>query len=86
MLLGIRAENIEARAEAPASGDDALAGEVLVVEPLGSHLLLTALVDGQRLKVLTRNDFPTARPPDLAPSRTGQDPLAPHSDGAALAV
>jgi multiple sugar transport system ATP-binding protein len=60
---------------------------VLVVEPLGSHLLLTVLVDGQRLKVLTRNDFPIApgRPIWLHPE---SDKIRWHrsSDGAALAV
>jgi multiple sugar transport system ATP-binding protein len=87
VLLGIRAENIEARVEAPATGGDALEGEVLVVEPLGSHLLLTVLVDGQRLKVLSRNDFPTApgRPIWLLPEA---DKIRWHrsSDGAALAT
>ena len=29
-----------------------------VVEPVGSHLLVTALVGDQRLKLLTRTDFP----------------------------
>jgi multiple sugar transport system ATP-binding protein len=86
VILGIRAENIEARAEAtddPAS----LQGEVLVVEPLGSHLLLTVLVDGQQIKVLTRTDFPTApgRPIWLHPEA---DKIRWHrgSDGVALAV
>ena len=62
VLVGIRAENIEARAEAPNGADGAngaLAGETLVVEPLGSHLLITAAVGGQQLKVVTRTDFPT---------------------------
>jgi multiple sugar transport system ATP-binding protein len=57
VLLGIRAENIEARVEAgPSEGQ--LAGEAMVVEPLGSHLLVTALVAGQQVKILTRTDFP----------------------------
>ena len=88
VLLGIRAENIEAVSEAPAAASDAaLEGEVLVVEPLGSHLLLTVLVDGQRVKVLTRNDFPTApgRPIWLRPET---DKIRWHrsADGAALSV
>ena len=33
----------------------------MVVEPLGSHLLVTATVEGQMVKVITRTDFP-ARP------------------------
>jgi multiple sugar transport system ATP-binding protein len=86
VVLGIRAENIEARAEAPAE-PDALAGEALVVEPLGSHLLITAVVDGQRVKVLTRTDFPIGpgRPIWLRPE---SDKIRWHrgSDGAALAV
>jgi multiple sugar transport system ATP-binding protein len=86
VLIGIRAENIEARAE-PASDRDGLAGEALVVEPLGSHLLITALVDGQRVKVLTRTDFPIGpgRPIYLHPE---SDKIRWHrtSDGAALAV
>ena len=58
VLVGIRAENIEASADAtPAPGT--LAGETLVVEPLGSHLLITATVGSQQLKVVTRTDFAT---------------------------
>ena len=56
VLVGIRAENIQADTD----GDGApgsLAAETLVVEPLGSHLLLTAVVEGQQLKVVTRTDF-----------------------------
>ncbi len=51
--LGIRAENIEATA-IPADG--ALSGAVLVVEPLGSHNLLTVQVGGERVKVNTHAD------------------------------
>jgi len=58
VLIGIRAENIEAEAE-PAPG--AIAARTEVVEPLGSHLLLTAVVGDQRLKIQARTDFP-ARP------------------------
>jgi multiple sugar transport system ATP-binding protein len=86
VLMGIRAENIEARAEPPVDGTG-LAGEVLVVEPLGSHLLITVSVDGQRLKVLTRTDFETGpgRPIWLQPE---SDKIRWHrgSDGTALAV
>ena len=32
--------------------------ETVVVEPLGSHLLVTATVEGQLIKVVTRTDFP----------------------------
>ncbi|MHB8621374.1 MAG: ABC transporter ATP-binding protein [Chloroflexota bacterium] len=57
VLMGIRAENIEAL---PAEGAaaDGLVAEVMVVEPLGSHLLITAVIGGQRIKVQARTDFP----------------------------
>ena len=51
MVLGIRAENIEFRkAGAP------LHGRALVVEPLGSHNLVTLQLGEQQLKVTTRPD------------------------------
>jgi multiple sugar transport system ATP-binding protein len=55
VLIGIRAENIEASAQ-PTPGT--LPARAEVVEPVGSHLLVTALVGDQRLKLLTRTDFP----------------------------
>ncbi len=55
VLVGIRAEHIEP-CEGPAPG--ALAASAEVVEPIGPHLLITALLAGQRLKLLTRTDFP----------------------------
>jgi multiple sugar transport system ATP-binding protein len=57
VIIGIRAENIEASAQ-PAA--DALPARTEVVEPVGSHLLITALIGDQRLKLLTRTDFPAA--------------------------
>jgi len=51
--LGIRAENIEAL---PSPTDGALSGTVLVVEPLGSHNLLTVRAGEERVKVNTRAD------------------------------
>ncbi len=54
LLIGIRAENIEASTQPM---PDALPARVLVVEPLGSHLLLTVQVGDQTLKVVTRVDF-----------------------------
>lgn len=51
--VGIRAENIVALHQ-PAEGG--LAGEVVVVEPLGSHNLLTVRVGGERVKVNTHAD------------------------------
>lgn len=55
VLLGIRAENIEASNQ-PTAG--AVPARVLVVEPLGSHLLLTVNVGGEPIKVQSRVDFP----------------------------
>ncbi len=52
--IGLRAENIQVSHE-PSSG--ALPAEVGVVEPLGSHLLLTLGMGAQTLKVATRTDF-----------------------------
>jgi len=56
VLMGIRAEYIQAsHTNGPtADGFDA---DALVVEPLGSHLLITASVGDQLLKVVTRADF-----------------------------
>lgn len=56
VLMGIRAEYIQASHPngATAEGFDA---DTLVVEPLGSHLLITASVGDQLLKVVTRADF-----------------------------
>lgn len=51
--VGIRAENIEAHAS-PAAG--ALQGTVLVVEPLGSHNLLTVQVGVEQVKVNVHSD------------------------------
>ncbi len=51
--LGIRAENIQATTSA---AENALAGTVLVAEPLGSHNLLTVQVGDERLKVNTHAD------------------------------
>lgn len=54
VLVGIRAENIETL-HAPA--DDTLQATLLVVEPLGSHNLLTMQVGPERIKVNTDADF-----------------------------
>jgi multiple sugar transport system ATP-binding protein len=53
LLLGIRAENIQLRGT---PGDRDLRGRVLVVEPLGSHNLVTLQMGGARLKATTRPD------------------------------
>ncbi len=57
VLVGIRAENLEASTK-PVAG--ALPARVLVVEPLGSHNLLTVEMAGQMMKVTTRTDFTAA--------------------------
>jgi multiple sugar transport system ATP-binding protein len=53
LLLGIRAENVEI---GPLSGDAGLRGRVLVVEPLGSHNLVTLQLGKEQLKATTRPD------------------------------
>ncbi|HTE65733.1 MAG TPA: ABC transporter ATP-binding protein [Candidatus Binatia bacterium] len=53
LLMGIRAENIELHLT---SGEGDLRGRVLVVEPLGSHNLVTLEVGDTRLKATTRPD------------------------------
>ncbi len=52
-LMGIRAENIDVR---PSAGDSDVRGRVLVVEPLGSHNLVTLQVGTEQLKASTRPD------------------------------
>ncbi len=61
VLMGIRSENIEPMDE-PTEG--ALPGQVLVVEPLGSHNLLTVEMGGATIKVNAHPD---------SPFRPGQD-------------
>jgi Peptidase family M23/MalK OB fold domain len=55
VLVGIRAENIRTEVE---PFPDALRARARVVEPLGSHLLITADVGEQPIKVTTPADFP----------------------------
>jgi multiple sugar transport system ATP-binding protein len=83
VLVGIRAENIAATAEAPPTG--ALRADTVVVEPLGSHLLLTTDVEGQLIKVVTRTDFPAlpGQPVWLQPEPDKLRWLS-STDGAAL--
>jgi len=57
VVVGVRAENIAVTRERDGDGAGAVPAEVGVVEPLGSHLLLTLAVGGQSLKVATRADF-----------------------------
>ena len=49
ILLGIRPENIK-------TGEGPLRGRVLVVEPLGSHALLTVMVGNESIKVVAPAD------------------------------
>jgi multiple sugar transport system ATP-binding protein len=55
VLVGIRAENIRTEVE---PFPDALPARTRVVEPLGSHLLITADVGEQAIKITTPADFP----------------------------
>ena len=63
VLLGIRAENIEARPVDGTTEEDGLVSETLVVELLGSQALVTGQVADQPIKVLVRADAPI-RPGD----------------------
>jgi multiple sugar transport system ATP-binding protein len=61
LLIGIRAENIQAETLGGQGGngsDEVLVAETLVVEPLGSHLLVTGQIADQQLKVLMHADAP----------------------------
>lgn len=55
VTLGLRAENIEVTRQA--NGKASLPSKVLVVEPLGSHLLLTTQLGDQSIKVVTPVDL-----------------------------
>ena len=55
VLVGIRAENIRIELE---PFPDALEARTRVVEPLGSHLLITADIGEQSIKVSAAADFP----------------------------
>ena len=58
VLLGIRAENIEAVSLDGQVDDAGLVSTTTVVELLGSQLLVTGEVEGQQIKVLVRADAP----------------------------
>jgi multiple sugar transport system ATP-binding protein len=62
VLLGIRAENIEL-VSTDATG--ALRGRVLVVEPLGSHNLVTLQMGAEQLKATTRPDHRLERDEEI---------------------
>jgi multiple sugar transport system ATP-binding protein len=55
LLLGIRAENIDVSVDPQPTG---LRGTVLVVEPLGSHNLVTLRIGQDQIKATTRPDEP----------------------------
>lgn len=61
-MLGIRAENIEIIAPDDPS---AVRARVVVVEPLGSHNLVTLAVGGEQLKATTRPDERHERDQDV---------------------
>lgn len=58
LLMGIRAENIEAVPVDHQSDPDGLVARTLVVELLGSQLLVTGQIGDQPIKVLVRADAP----------------------------
>jgi len=59
MVLGIRAENVDVLVAGATDG--ALRARALVVEPLGSHNLVTLQVGGQLIKATTRPDLDIGR-------------------------
>jgi len=63
VMLGIRAENIDVQRE-PTEGAT-LQAHVLVVEPLGSHDLLTCQLGGELIKVATRPDMEVRADEDI---------------------
>jgi len=65
VLVGIRAENIEATSADQRSGDTGLVAQTVVVEPLGSHVLVTARIADQLVKVMTGVDAPISAGDDL---------------------
>jgi multiple sugar transport system ATP-binding protein len=65
LVLGIRAENIEAIPMDGHTEQDGLVSRTLVVELLGSQMLVTGQVGDQPIKVLVRADAPIAPGDDL---------------------
>ena len=57
LLAGIRGENV---APSAAQVPDSVPGQVRVVEPLGSHVLVTVTIEGTEFKVLAPSDFTAA--------------------------
>ncbi len=65
VLLGIRAENIEAIPMGEAGDQAGLVSRTLVVELLGSQMLVTGQIGDQPIKVLVRADAPIRAGDDL---------------------
>ena len=66
VVVGIRAENIEVAHPSGGEADGALAARCLVVEPLGSHNLLTLGLGDSQLKATTRPDYIVASDEEVA--------------------
>ena len=62
LLAGIRGENV-VTAAGPVPG--AVPGRVRVVEPLGSHVLVTVMIEDTEFKVLAQSDFAAAEDTEL---------------------
>ena len=62
LLAGIRGENV---VPAAAPGPGAIPGQVRVVEPLGSHVLVTVTIAGTEFKVVAPTDFTAAEDSEL---------------------
>jgi multiple sugar transport system ATP-binding protein len=62
LLAGIRGESV---VPAAAGAPGAVPGRVRVVEPLGSHVLVTVTIEGTEFKVLTQSDFAAAEDAEL---------------------
>ncbi len=66
VLAGIRAENIEvSRPGEEVSGNGLISARCLVVEPLGSHNLLTLALGDVHIKAMTRPDYAVQPDDDL---------------------
>jgi multiple sugar transport system ATP-binding protein len=67
VVAGIRAENIEVFGGADSDRPGgAVAARCLVIEPLGSHNLLTLALGDTQIKATTRPDFPVAPDDEVA--------------------
>jgi multiple sugar transport system ATP-binding protein len=62
LLAGIRGENVTPAAE---RAPGAVPGRVRVVEPLGSHVLVTVTIEGTEFKVVAPSDFTAGEDTEL---------------------